>query len=309
MSFAYDTKEELCREAVTKRSLAVAEAYGVLMFCNTFSPARVRIITECVPFMKRLPRLFSRAFGVKFDELPALPEGPGKRSFSITDPAALEKIMETYGYGKENAMSLHINFAVLEEEPCRAAFFRGAFLAGGSVTAPEKRYHLELVTSHYSVSRELQALFGESGFRSRETTRKSNYVTYFKQSEVIEDLLTAMGAPLAAMELMNQKAEKLMRNSINRHGNCDFGNLGKVVDAAQEQLAAIRRLEERGALAALPDKLQEAARLRRENPEASLSELAGLCVPPVTKSCLNHRLRKLTALAGEESPAERPAEK
>ncbi|NCB64028.1 MAG: DNA-binding protein WhiA, partial [Clostridia bacterium] len=191
----------------------------------------------------------------------------------------------------------HINFAVLEEDHCRTSFLRGAFLAGGSVSDPGKSYHLELVTSHYNVSRELAALFPEVGFHPKQTTRNSNYLTYFKTSEVIEDFLTAIGAPIAAMEIMNAKAEKDLRGGVNRRVNCDAANLDKAVEAAQIQIEAIYTLERRGILQELPDKLKEAVDLRMAWPELTLAQLAELCEPPVTKSAFNHRLRKLMELS------------
>ena len=136
----------------------------------------------------------------------------------------------------------------------------------------------------------------EAGFQPKEATRKANYIAYFKQSERIEDFLTAIGAPLAAMEIMNAKLEKNLRGSVNRRVNCDAANLDKAVEAAQVQLEAIRSLEQSGQLEGLPDKLRETARLRLEHPEDTLAELAALCDPPATKSALNHRLRKLVEL-------------
>ena len=299
MSFSAKTKEELCREFPSRKCCALAEAYGVLLFCNLFSPQEIRIVTECAPLARRLPRLFHKAFGVSFDQQPESPDGPGKLIYAIQNPASLRTVWDAFGYQQETAVALHINYALLEEECDRVSFFRGAFLAGGSVTDPEKRYHLELTTSHYSVSRELQALLPESGFRPKETTRKANYITYFKQSEAIEDFLTTIGAPLAAMDVMNAKVEKHLRNGVNRRVNCDSANMDKLVSAAIEQMEAIRRLERSGGLEALPDKLRSTALLRTAHPELSLAELARLCDPPVTKSCLNHRLRKLMELAGQ----------
>lgn len=295
MSFSAQIKRELCKTALTKKCCVQAEAYGVLLYCSGFRREGIRIVTESEDFAKRLPVLFKKAFQVEFDQLP--PDRPGKRTFQITGPARIAAIGESFGHDPGESVALHINFGVLEEDHCRAAFFRGAFLAGGSVTDPDKGYHLELVTSHYNVGREIPALLRESGFEPKSAARKANYVTYFKQSEIIEDFLTAIGAPVAAMGIMNAKVEKNLRGSVNRRVNCDAANLDKTVDAAQSQLEAIRLLEERGLLADLPDKLQEAARLRRENPELTLTQLAALCSPPVSKSALNHRLRKLSALA------------
>lgn len=295
MSFSAAIKRELCKTALNRKCCAQAEAYGVLLYCSSFRPAGIRIVTESSSFAARLPVLFQKAFHLEFDQLP--PERPGKRSFLITDPGKIVAIGETFGHNPEESVALHINFGVLEEEHCRCAFFRGAFLAGGSVTDPAKGYHLELVTSHYNVGREMPALLRESGFHPKSTRRKGNSVTYFKQSEYIEDFLTAIGSPVAAMEIMNAKVEKTLRGSVNRRVNCDAANLDKTVDAAQGQLEAIRLLETRGLLGDLPDKLREAARLRQENPELTLTQLAALCDPPVTKSALNHRLRKLMALS------------
>lgn len=302
MTFSGRTKEELCRASLNRRCCAQAEAYGALLFCNSFTGGEIRIVTESDAFASRLPLLFRKAFHTTFDLLPAEGEG-GKRVFGISAPDKLEAIFSVFGYDLTESLAHHINYAVLEEEHCRKAFFRGAFLAGGSVTDPAKRYHLELVTSHYNVRGELMALLLEEGFSPKETTRKSNYLLYFKQSEYIENFLTAIGAPIAAMEVMNAKLEKSVRLGVSRRVNCDAHNLDKTVDAAQEQIEAIRRLEERMDLADLGDKLWETARLRLENPELTLSQLAALCSPPVSKSCLNHRLRRLVELSREGSAA------
>ena len=136
----------------------------------------------------------------------------------------------------------------------------------------------------------------ECWLNPKQATRKSNYITYFKRSEDIEDFLTGIGAPIAAMDIMNAKVEKTLRGSVNRRVNCDAANLDKAVEAAQIQLEAIRALEKSGVLETLPDKLQEAAQLRLNHPEDTLVQLAQQCDPPITKSALNHRLRKLVEL-------------
>ena len=295
MSFSSDVKAELCRTALSRRCCAQAEAYGVLLYCGQFDARQVRITTESTDFAARLPALFKKAFQMTFDRVPE--EGAAKRIFTLTAADKLAALGESFGYHPAESLAHHINFAVLEEDHCRTAFFRGAFLAGGSVTDPSKRYHLELATPHRSVSRELRALMQEAGFSPKESCRKANYITYFKQSEAIEDFLTAIGAPLAAMELMNAKAEKDLRGSVNRRVNCDAANLDKAVEAAQSQIEAIYRLEERGMLEELPDKLKEAVDLRMAHPEMTLTQLAELCDPPVSKSAFNHRLRKLMELS------------
>jgi len=296
MSFAGDVKSELCRAPLTRRCCAQAECYGILLYCNTFSSGEIRIITESDAFAQRLPQLFKKAFKVTFDRLP---DGEGKYIFAVNAPAKLAAIQHTYGYDPR-ALGLHINFGVVEESCCRAAFLRGAFLAGGSVTDPRKGYHLELTTSHQSVSREMLALMRDMNLEPKAAPRKGNAVIYFKQSDRIEDFLTSIGAPICAMEVMNAKLEKDLRGSVNRRVNCDAANLDKAVEAAMAQVEAIRTLEERGELAALPDKLKEAAQLRLAHPEDTLAQLAQRCDPPITKSALNHRLRKLVELGKAE---------
>ena len=290
-SFAGKVKNELCRVPVQRLCCARAEAYGVLLYGNTFSPTEVRLITESADFAARLPRLFQRAFGLKFDRLPE--EERGKLIFGITDRSKLDRIINQLGYDPRQNLVLHVNFGLLEDECCRTAFLRGAVLAGGSVTDPEKRYHLELDTGHAQASREVATLLTEMGFLPHSVRRGGSSVIYFKQSEHIEDLLTTIGAPAAAMDIMTAKVDKEIRNGANRAMNCDMANVNKTIDAALEQKNAIQRLQENGRLERLPEKLRQTALLRLQYPEMSLSQLAEKCDPPVTKSCMNHRMRKL----------------
>lgn len=299
MTFSARVKEELCRSKVSKKCCALAECYGALLFCNSWTSREARIVTESDAFAKRLPILFRKAFHMDFDKRPD-PAGTGKRVFLINQPAKLATLEKCYGYEPGQTVSRTLNFPVVEEDHCKVAFCRGAFLAGGAVTDPEKDYHLEWTTTHRAVSRAFPVVLREMGFEAKLATRKGSFLLYVKHSETLEELLTVMGAGVAAMEVMNAKLEKDIRNGVNRRVNCDAANLDKVVQAAQEQLAAIDRLAERGVLSSLPDKLREAAELRRQFPECTLSELAEQCSPPVSKSCLNHRLRKLMALAAEE---------
>ena len=299
MSFSSETKAELCSAKIDRKCCAVAECYGVLMYCNTFSPAEIRIITASDAFALRLPKLFRKAFSLSFDVQPS-EAASGKRSFIIKERAKLAQIMEAFGADIENHLSHHVNFGVLEEDCCRTAFVRGAFLAGGSVTDPEKRYHMELATPHQSVSREVYSLLLDMGFSPKETKRASNSLLYFKQADAIADFFTTIGASTAAMNVMTAKVEKEMRNTITRQMNCDSANADKTVMAAQAQLDAIRYIAREFGLDALPEPLKDAALLRITNPEASLSDLTQLSYPPVSKSCLNHRFKKIMSYVPEE---------
>jgi hypothetical protein len=266
----------------------------MLLFGNTFNMREIRIITGNKVIGKRIVCLFLHAFKTSFDVMPDEDEA-GKQAYAITNPTKISRIFETYGFSKENLLAHHVNLGVLEDECCRKAFIRGAFLTGGAVTDPAKSYHLEIVTNHYNVSRQTYSLLLEMGFSPKETARSGSYILYFKQSAAIEDFLTLIGAPIHAMELMSTKIEKDVRNTVNRKVNCDTANVMKTVDAAAMQIEAIEQLKATGAFEALSEKLKQTAQLRVDNPELSIKELADISTPPATKSCMNHRLRKLVA--------------
>ena len=299
MSFSSEVKAELCQLRADKKCCALAELYGVLLYCNTFSSREIRIITASPDFARRLPRLLKKALNMSFDILPPDRE-MAKRSLIINDPEKLRRIFDAFGADPDETIAHHINFGVIEEECDRASFIRGAFLAGGSVTDPDKRYHLELATPHHSVSREANSVLIEMGFSPKETQRSGNSLLYFKQADAIADFFTSIGASTTAMGVMTAKVEKEMRNTVTRQINCDSANTDKTVAAAQAQMAAIKRIVHSYGLDALPDPLRDAALLRIANPEVSLADLAKLSYPPVTKSCLSYRMKKLMEFKPEE---------
>ena len=299
LSFSATAKSEICRYFPQKRCCALAEAFGILLFCNSFSADGIKIITESREFAHILPKLFKRAFNLEFDTFPSM-EAPGKLMFQIYDPDKIAEIMSCFGFNADDTIALHVNLPVVEEECCRSSFLRGAFLAGGSVTDPDKGYHMEITTTHSSVARETVSLISDAmEFSPKSARRGGGQVLYIKQSEQISDFLTYLGAPVASMGIMEARLEKELNNKVNRRCNCDDANTSKVVEAAQEQLAAIRELRGSGMLEKLPGKLREAAAAREENPEASLTELASMMEPPITKPAMNNRMKKLMQLARE----------
>ena len=301
ISFSAGAKAEISRNMPQKKCCALAECFGILLFCNSFRADGIRIITESREFAQNLVKLFKKAFGVSFDQQPD-GDTPGKLNFQITDSDKISTIMSAYGFDSKDTLSLHINLPVVEDDCCKVSFLRGAFLAGGSVTDPAKAYHMELTTTHQSVAREAYALMWEVlGFYPKTAPRGGGQVLYVKQSDLISDCLTLLGAPVAAMGIMEAKLEKELNNKVNRRCNCDDANTSKVVEAAQEQLTAIKVLRQTGALEHLPPKLAQAAKAREENPELSLTELAAMMEPPITKPAMNHRLKKLVAMAQEVS--------
>lgn len=299
ISFSGGAKAEVCRAIPNKQCCALAECFGVLLFCNSFTADNIKIVTESREFAYNLPRLFMKAFGVDFDSFPSL-EAPGKLVFQIYDPEKIRLIMDAFGFDSEGTLALHVNLPVVEEECCKNAFLRGAFLSGGSVTDPAKGYHLEIATSHSFVAGEAYLLMGEvMGFYPKTARRSGSQILYIKQSEQISDCLTYLGAPVAAMGIMEARLEKELNNKVNRRCNCDDANISKVVEAAQEQLTAIRVLREKDRYENLPVKLKQAAAARERHPEASLTELASMMEPAITKPAMNHRLKKLVQMAQE----------
>ena len=299
VSFSAAAKAEVCRILPAKRCCALAECFGILLYCNSFSAEGIRIITESREFAYILPKLFRKAFDLDFDSYPSL-ASPGKLMFQIWEEDKMETIMESFGFDLHDTLALHVNLPVVEEDCCKVSFLRGAFLAGGSVTDPGKGYHMEIATTHLRVAAETSLLIHECmGFDPKSAHRGGGQVLYLKQSELISDSLTYLGAPVAAMGIMEARLEKELNNKVNRRCNCDDANLSKVVEAAQEQLAAIRKLQENGLLDKLAPKLQQAAKARENNPEATLTELAAMMEPAITKPAMNNRMKRLVQLAKE----------
>ena len=299
ISFSSAARAEICRELPHKPCCALAQCFGILLFCNSFQDDGIKIITESREFACILPKLFKKAFNLDFDSYPSL-AGSGKLVFQIRDTEKLGRIMETFGFEPGDTLALHVNYPVVEEECCKVSFLRGAFLAGGSVTDPGKGYHMELATTHQCVARETELIVREiMDFAPKTALRGGARVLYLKQSEQISDFLTRLGAPVAAMGIMEARLEKELNNKVNRRCNCDDANTSKVVEAAQEQLSVIRILREKGILEGLPEKLKQAALAREAEPEASLTELAQMLDPPITKPAMNNRMKKLMKIAEE----------
>lgn len=299
VSFSGNAKAEMAKVFPQKNCCALAQCFGIMLFCNSFHSDSIRIITESREFAATLPKLFKKAFNVSFDIQPDV-GAAGKLNFQITQKESICRVMEACGFDTKDTLALHINFPVVEEECCKTAFLRGAFLAGGSVTDPSKGYHMELTTTHHSVSKEANILIEDAmGFSPKTAVRGGSRVLYLKQSDQISDFLIYLGAPVASMGIMEAKLEKEMNNKVNRRCNCDDANTSKVVEAAHEQLVAIRILRQKGILEHLPGKLLQAAIARENNPEASLAELASMMEPPISKPAMNHRIQKLLKLAQE----------
>lgn len=289
MTFNSTVKSELCRAYIAPGCCARAELYGALLLGQQFEPSGIRVVTRHEGFAERLRGLLKAALDID------LPRGG---DLHITSRELCSKVYGAYGYG-DTGFALHLNNAALENDCCPAAFWRGAFLAGGAVIDPLKSYHLEIVTPRLPLSRELTALMLECGLTPKHTARAGAQMLYFKASEAIEDFLTLIGAPVSAMAVMEAKIEKDLRNRVNRAVNCETGNVTKTVEAYARQRVAIERLMSSERWDKLPEPLKRTAEERLANPEESLAELADRL--GVGRSGLNHRLRKLEELGNSVS--------
>lgn len=298
-SFSASAKAEVCRYFPQSHCCALAECFGILLFCNSFRNDSIKIITESSEFSILLPKLFKKTFGFGFDIQNG--EGnTGKFIFQITSPDKLSQIMDAFGFNSRETLALHINLPVVENDCCKTSFLRGAFLSGGSVTDPAKGYHMELATTHQSVAGECYVIVEEIlGFLPKIASRGGSQVIYLKQSENISDFLTMLGAPVASMGIIEARLERELNNRVNRRCNCDDANITKVVEASQEHLNAIRVLREKNLFDSMPAKLKQAAEIREQNPEASLTEMAAMLEPPISKPAMNHRLKRLVEMARE----------
>ena len=296
MSFSNEIRDELCRVPRKRDCCQLAEAYGMLAFAYRFSAREIRLISEHEGFIRRAQGLLQSVFAVS----PEVVSGDRWR-LELTDPAAIRRVYDALGYDAERQVMMHFHGWIVEEDCCMASFLRGAFLGAGVCADPAKGYHLELSSSHGPFVRELLLRVSELSFAPRLSRRGQEYLLYLKESEHIEDFLTFIGAPRSAVRIMEEKVVKECRNRANRQNNCDISNIRRTVNAAEAQNRAIRALSDRGLLTNLPDALRETADKRLSFPDDSLSDLCGRFEPPLTKSCLNHRLRKLMALAKEEN--------
>lgn len=186
---------------------------------------------------------------------------------------------------------------ITKKNCCKRAFIRGAFMAVGSMSDPEKGYHLEFVCEEEEQAKLLHNIIASFGIDTKIVERKEHYIVYMKEGTAIVDLLNVMEAHISLMELENLRILKEMRNSINRRVNCETANINKTVSAATKQVEDIRYIEAKKGLNSLPDSLYEMAIVRLEHPDAALKELGELLVPPVGKSGVNHRLRKISEYA------------
>ena len=294
MSFSSDIKSEFCKVEFKRECCLRAECYGAWLFSRCFTLRESAFVTESGPVARRLLELAAAGAGVSGE----LTFGVSRRRkpayrVSLPDAGSKDAMLQEFGHtGRET--TLRLNRANLENDCCTVAFLRGAFLTCGTATDPSKEYHLEFAVAHQHLANDLYTLLSEVDafpLSPAVAARKNGYVVYLKESGPIEDLLTYLGAPSAAMELMQVKMYKEVKNNINRKTNFETANMDKTFSASARQVAAIAAISDTVGLSSLPEELQELARLRLDNPDMTLRELSARL--GITRSGVNHRLQRL----------------
>lgn len=292
ISFSNQVKQELCT-TITDRDKAYACLYGMLLFARQLRQDEILMQSESEAFYELMPRLFRQVFGDRVQPRMETGQHGTLYSVSLTDPEQVRIVLERY----------HIT---LPERPLEmtnvvtnslGAFTAGAFLSCGSMTDPNKEYHLEFVLPCPQLEEPFSQILLAIGVNAKMVLRKGMPVVYLKHSEQIEDLLTFMGAQQGTIDFINIEILKNVRNKANRISNCDMANINKVMLAAERQIKDILLIDERMGLDALSSDLQQMALLRMDNPELSLKELGELLDPPIGRSGVNHRLKRLQVLA------------
>lgn len=297
MSFASRAREEIAQRSIQKDCCVRAAAYGFACFAKYFDAKGLVLQTEQPHTAQAAQELFARC-GVQGEVLQKQRPSGILYEFNIRQPEQVARMHELFGTtGKET--SLQINPNLIRCQTCVSAYIGAAFLCSGTVTDPQKEYNLEFLTARTNLARDFEALLAEHEFAPHRTRRNGVNLVYVKTSSSVERLLGFIGASQAAEQIHALKAFKQVRNQTNRQTNCDTANLGKTARANALTLKAIRYLEQEKALETLPETLQQAAALRMKNPDLSLTALCSCFEPPVSKSGLSHRMKKLEALADD----------
>lgn len=296
MSFSSDVKNELLSIDTENECCLHALAYGMILFSSAFSYYDISLLTEHGGIANKYCELMREVCGVT----PKLTKSEaGKYKAEVLSKEERMKVLETFGYDKKSGTS-RLNWGNIADQCCKTAFLRGVFLTCGTINDPNKNYHFEFVVPYFNLSKDLRVFindYDELSVLPKTVNRNSNYVIYFKDSESIEDLLTAMGAHNSSLELMGVKMYKDVRNNVNRKLNFESANLDKTIDAAGKQIDAILHIKNTVGLSYLSDDLKEIAEIRMQNPDMSLRELCESLSVPITRSGVNHRLKKICAIA------------
>lgn len=312
MSFSSFTKNELSRIPIKNKCCAKAELAAIVRMngiiqINGKNRMNLKFGTENAAIARRIFSLLKTMYNTDVDVMVRRNKQLKKNNnylIVVRNTRSTKKILEDIGLIKINEddyfqVDYRIPQSIINKRCCKRSFIRGAFLGGGSISNPEKTYHLEFVTTNEEHGKELSDLINSFGLSSKIVLRKENFVIYLKEGEQIVDLLNIMGAHLALLKLEDIRVLKDVRNNINRIVNCETANLSKTIDASLRQIENIEYIDRIIGLEKLPKNLSDLAYLRLEHRDASLKELGAMLNPPVGKSGVNHRFRRIEEIADD----------
>ena len=308
MSFSGNVKEDLSHQMAQARHCQIAELAALISMCGAvvITPGekyRIKIHTEKIAVARKCFTLVTKTFNIKTDISVRRNLEKGSETYMLVireheDALRILQATKLIGEREDAYSALHIVDPILVQQPCcKRAFLRGAFLAAGSMSDPNKAYHFEIVCTTVNMAEQLRRMMCSFSMDAKIVARKKMYVVYLKEGAQLVDMLNIMEAHVSLMELENVRILKEMRNAVNRKVNCETANINKTVSAAVKQVEDIRYIQQTIGLDKLSDGLKEMAILRLEHPDATLKELGELSDPPVGKSGVNHRLRKIGEIA------------
>lgn len=307
MSFSLEIKEELETRIDAAKHCQIAEFAAIMAFCGkvrrrTGGLMGLELTTENEVVRRKVVELAIKAFSASEESFEVEYEGKNNRIINIfiNDEKLIAKILMAIKWCDDNftvVEPVFVNHRIIQKECCKRAFIRGAFLAAGSISDPNKSYHYEIVCEYEEDAVQMQELLKFFNLDAKIIQRKRNYVTYIKEGNNITDVLNIMGAFVSQMKLYNVMILKGMRNDVNRKVNCETANLNKTIEAAVKQIRDIEYVRDTVGLESLSDGLREVAEIRLKNPDMKLKDIGELLNPPVGKSGVNHRLRKISELA------------
>ena len=308
LTFSGKVKDELSRQWNGEKHCQIAEIAAIISMCGKVTidsrdRYAVKVRTENISVARKCFTLLEKTFNIEAESLVTINKSKGNTTYTVVVKQhedamkVLQAARLVDGDGEISEEFSTSRNLIVHKSCCKRAFLRGAFLASGSMSHPEKSYHIEMVCASKAKAEQIQNLINSFGLDAKVILRKNSYVVYLKEGSQIVDLLNIMEAPIALMEMENVRILKEMRNSVNRKVNCETANINKTVSAAAKQAEDIRLIQKEMGLNKLPEGLQEIAELRLTYPDASLKELGEMLTEPLGKSGVNHRLRKLSELA------------
>ena len=311
MSFSSEIKEELAGQVPAARHCQLAELAAIASACGTFSlrqGGRLFFIiqSENPLAVRKAAMLIFRSFRIR-PEVSVVGGGNGQKSrlflLAVLEDESVSRLLKALKFMTERGAlrdpERPPSGLLVQSSCCRRAFLRGSFLASGSLSNPERSYHLEISSENMDKAEQIRDLITGFDIEAKVTVRKNTCITYIKESDGIADFLKVVEAPKGLIRMENIRILHGISGRINRSVNCETANLNKTVSAAVEQIRCIEKLQAEGILETLPEPLREMAMVRLENPDTPLKDLGALLDPPVGKSGVNHRLRRLVQLAGE----------